>query len=77
MKGENPDHAAGDNTTALIAGARAGHAEVVRMLSLLVGIERFLKGCRYFFDHYDGEAVTTDHFVDAVATAGASQHAEK
>lgn len=43
-------------------------AEVVRMLSLLVGIERFFKGCRYFFEHYDGEAVTTDHFVEAVET---------
>ena len=43
-------------------------AEVVRMLSLLVGTKEFLKGCRHYFERYDGEAVTTDHFVGAMET---------
>jgi len=44
-------------------------AEVVRMLSLLVGSEGFLKGCRHYFAQHDGEAVTTDHFLGAIETA--------
>lgn len=44
-------------------------AEVVRMLSLLVGSEGFLEGCRHYFAQHDGEAVTTDHFVRAIETA--------
>ena len=41
-------------------------AEVVRMLSLILGVKGFLKGCRHYFEHYDGKAVTTDHFVGAL-----------
>ena len=44
-------------------------AEVVRMLSLLVGAEGFLRGCRHYFEHYDGEAVTTDDFIGAMEAA--------
>jgi aminopeptidase N len=44
-------------------------AEVVRMLSLLVGADGFLTGCRHYFAQHDGEAVTTDHFVQAIETA--------
>jgi aminopeptidase N len=44
-------------------------AELVRILSLLVGAEGFLRGCRHYFEHYDGEAVTTDNFVGAMEAA--------
>ncbi|MGE4659401.1 MAG: aminopeptidase N, partial [Arenicellales bacterium] len=44
-------------------------AEVVRMLSLLVGAQGFLRGCSHYFEHYDGEAVTTDHLVGAMEAA--------
>ncbi len=42
-------------------------AEVVRMLHTLLGAERFRKGCDLYFERHDGQAVTTDDFVQAMA----------
>ena len=44
-------------------------AEVVRMLHTLLGAEQFRKGTDLYFDRHDGEAVTTDDFVKALADA--------
>jgi aminopeptidase N len=42
-------------------------AEVVRMLHTLLGAEQFRKGCDLYFERHDGQAVTTDDFVQAMA----------
>jgi len=44
-------------------------AEVVRMLHTLVGAELFRKGTDLYFDRHDGQAVTTDEFVNAISDA--------
>ena len=44
-------------------------AEVVRMLHTLLGVETFRKATDYYFDSYDGQAVTTDEFVAAMEYA--------
>ncbi|MGI9323037.1 MAG: aminopeptidase N, partial [Pseudomonadales bacterium] len=44
-------------------------AEVVRMLCTLLGAERFRKGTDLYFDRHDGQAVTTDDFVQALEDA--------
>ncbi len=44
-------------------------AEVVRMLHSLLGVELFRKGTDLYFDRHDGQAVTTDDFVQALADA--------
>ncbi len=44
-------------------------AEVVRMLSRLVGEQAFFKGCTHYFEQHDGQAVTTDDFVSAIEHA--------
>lgn len=41
-------------------------AEVVRMLHHLVGPEGFRRGTDFYFDCFDGQAVTTDDFVYAM-----------
>ena len=41
-------------------------AEVVRMLHHLVGAEGFRRGTDFYFDCFDGQAVTTDDFVHAI-----------
>ncbi len=41
-------------------------AEVVRMISLLVGEESFRRGSDLFFNRHDGHAVTTEDFVRAM-----------
>jgi len=45
-------------------------AEVVRMLSLLLGSEAYRKATDLYFQRHDGEAVTTDDFVRCMAQAG-------
>lgn len=45
-------------------------AEVVRMLHTLLGPERFRKGTDLYFQKYDGQAVTTDDFVQVMEIAG-------
>ena len=41
-------------------------AELIRMLELLFGHERFMKGIKVYFDSFDGCAVTTEDFVNSV-----------
>ncbi len=44
-------------------------AEVVRMLHTLIGAESFRKGMDLYFSRHDGQAVTCDDFVRAMADA--------
>jgi aminopeptidase N len=44
-------------------------AEVVRMYQTLLGKDGFRKGLDLYFQRYDGQAVTTDDFADAMAEA--------
>jgi len=44
-------------------------AEVVRMLQTLVGRDGFRKGLALYFERHDGQAVTCDDFVAAIADA--------
>ena len=44
-------------------------AEVVRMIHTLLGPERFRKGMDLYFQRHDGQAVTCDDFVAAMADA--------
>lgn len=44
-------------------------AEVVRMLETIIGVDGFKKGMQCYFDRHDGQAVTTDDFVQAHADA--------
>jgi aminopeptidase N len=41
-------------------------AEVIRMMTVLAGPERFRKGTDLYFDRHDGEAATCEDFVRAV-----------
>jgi len=44
-------------------------AEVVRMIQTLIGRDAFRKGMDIYFQRHDGQAVTCDDFVAAMATA--------
>lgn len=44
-------------------------AEVVRMIHTLVGDDGFKKGMKLYFERFDGQAVTTDDFVQAMEDA--------
>lgn len=44
-------------------------AEVVRMIHTLIGPEAFRRGMDLYFERHDGQAVTTDDFVQAMADA--------
>jgi len=44
-------------------------AEVVRMMHTLVGRDGFAKGMTLYFKRHDGQAVTCDHFAQAIADA--------
>ena len=44
-------------------------AEVIRMLHTLVGAEGFRRGLELYFARHDGQAVTCDEFVAAIADA--------
>jgi aminopeptidase N len=46
-------------------------AEVVRMLQTLVGAEGFRRGSDLYFARHDGQAVTCDDFIQAMADANA------
>ncbi|MGE0312670.1 MAG: aminopeptidase N [Lautropia sp.] len=46
-------------------------AEVIRMLQTLVGREGFRSGIDLYFERHDGQAVTCDDFVAAIADANA------
>jgi len=45
-------------------------AEVVRMIHTLIGAQAFRKGMDLYFQRHDGQAVTTDDFVQAMQDAG-------
>jgi aminopeptidase N len=44
-------------------------AEIIRMLATLLGTENFRKGTDLYFERHDGQAVTTEDFVAALADA--------
>ncbi|VTU22952.1 Aminopeptidase N [Variovorax sp. PBL-H6] len=44
-------------------------AEVVRMMQTLVGRQGFARGMTLYFERHDGQAVTCDHFAQAIADA--------
>ncbi len=44
-------------------------AEIVRMLKTLIGAENFRKGMDLYFQRHDGQAVTQEDFVQAMADA--------
>lgn len=44
-------------------------AEIIRMLATLLGKESFRKGTDLYFERHDGQAVTTEDFVAALADA--------
>ena len=44
-------------------------AEVVRMMYTLVGRDGFAAGMKLYFERFDGQAVTCDHFAQAIADA--------
>ncbi|TSE36115.1 aminopeptidase N [Tepidimonas charontis] len=44
-------------------------AEVVRMMQTLVGREGFTRGLKLYFERHDGQAVTCDDLVQAIADA--------
>ena len=46
-------------------------AEVVRMIHTLLGADGFRKGCDLYFERHDGQAVTCDDFINAMAAANA------
>ncbi len=45
-------------------------AEIVRMLHTLLGPEKFRQGTDLYFSRHDGQAVSVDDFVQAMADAG-------
>jgi aminopeptidase N len=45
-------------------------AEIVRMLQTLLGQDSFSKGADLYFQRHDGQAVTCEHFVQAMESAG-------
>ena len=51
-------------------------AEVIRMLRTLLGTERFRKGTDLYFSRHDGQAVTTDDFVQAMEDASGADLAQ-
>ncbi|HKI50836.1 MAG TPA: aminopeptidase N [Geothermobacteraceae bacterium] len=44
-------------------------AELIRMYHTLLGVEGFRKGMNLYFERHDGQAVTTDDFLSAMAGA--------
>ncbi len=44
-------------------------AEVIRMVQTLVGREGFAQGLKLYFERHDGQAVTCDDFIQAMADA--------
>jgi aminopeptidase N len=45
-------------------------AELIRMMALLLGPERFRQGTDLYFDRHDGQAVTCEDFVKAMEDGG-------
>ena len=51
-------------------------AEVVRMIHTLIGRDSFRKGMDLYFQRFDGQAVTTDEFVQAMQDASGENLAQ-
>ena len=47
-------------------------AELIRMLRTLLGPERFMRGMSLYFQRHDGEAATTEDFVNAIVDGAGS-----
>ncbi|WP_184474885.1 aminopeptidase N [Rhizorhapis suberifaciens] len=45
-------------------------AELIRMMALMLGTERFRRGTDLYFDRHDGQAVTCEDFVRAMEDGG-------
>ncbi|MCK4503553.1 MAG: aminopeptidase N [Desulfuromonadales bacterium] len=45
-------------------------AEVIRMYQTLLGRDAFIKGVKLYLERFDGQAVTTDDFLETMAEAG-------
>ena len=41
-------------------------AELIRMLELLLGKERFMRGIDFYIENFDGKAATTEDFIDSI-----------
>ncbi|MEN8257801.1 MAG: aminopeptidase N [Thermodesulfobacteriota bacterium] len=65
-----PDHYMEINNFYTVTVYEKG-AEVIRMIHTLLGPEKFRKGMDIYFDRHDGQAVTCDDFVEAMAEGGA------
>ena len=52
-------------------------AEVIRMVQTLVGRSGFAQGMKLYFERHDGQAVTCDHFIQAMADANPSTELAK
>jgi len=61
-----PDHYAEINNFYTMTVYEKG-AEVIRMLRALIGRDVFRRGLDLYFERFDGQAVTTDDFVDVMA----------
>lgn len=64
-----PDHYMEINNFYTVTVYEKG-AEVIRMIHTLLGAEKFRKGMDIYFDRHDGQAVTCDDFVAAMAEGG-------
>jgi aminopeptidase N len=51
-------------------------AEVIRMLHTLIGEDAFQRGMRIYFERHDGQAVTCEDFVAAMAAASGRDFAQ-
>jgi aminopeptidase N len=51
-------------------------AEVVRMIHTLIGPKMFRRGMDLYFQRHDGQAVTTDDFIEAMADASSADLAQ-
>jgi len=51
-------------------------AELIRMVHTLLGAEAFRKGLRLYLERFDGQAATTDDFLQAMAEAGGRDFAQ-
>ena len=51
-------------------------AEVVRMIRTLIGAQNFRKGMDLYFERHDGQAVTCDDFVRAMADAAGADFSQ-
>lgn len=45
-------------------------AEIIRMIYMFLGPEKFRKGMNHYFDTYDGQAVTTEDFIASMEIGG-------